>query len=66
MGNISSIYRNFFHCIKNIQNNTVCFWRKLLPSTGETAIHNTELTKEHLKKFPRERRKKYQYNGNYS
>jgi hypothetical protein len=44
-GNNSSIYRNFFLCHQNIQSNTLCFWSKLLLSTGETNNHNKELTK---------------------
>jgi hypothetical protein len=36
MNNISSIYKNFFHCHKNTQHNTLHFGSKLLYSSGET------------------------------
>jgi hypothetical protein len=33
MSNTNSIYKNFFHCHKNTQNNTLRFGTKLVPSS---------------------------------
>jgi hypothetical protein len=42
---ISSIYRNFSHCHKNTQHNTLCFGSKLLPASGETTNPKTQISK---------------------
>jgi hypothetical protein len=42
---MSRIYKNFFHCDKNTQNNTLPFGGKLLPSSDETTNPETNLTK---------------------
>jgi hypothetical protein len=45
MSNISSIYKNFFHCHKNTRDDTLRFGSRLLPSSDETTNPKTHFTK---------------------
>jgi hypothetical protein len=45
MFNVSTIYKNVFHCLKNIRKNTLRFGSNLLPSSGENTNPKREFTK---------------------